>query len=356
MTIQRITRLVPFILLALLLTACGSGVGAVSWPGITVDEEGETAYVAFNQAVYALQVANGAQRWKFPAEPQASFTTFAIPTMTTDRQLLVSGYDNKLYSLNPENGNSSWSFEGAANRYIGNPLVNGETIYAPNSDNKLYTLNTDGSLQWTFSSQQPIWSQPVLTNDNVLVVASMDHNIYGVDPLNGEELWSLDTGGALVSTPTLGEDEIIYIGTLNHQVLAINGASGRVVWTYDAPGWVWGSPTLFDDQLFIGDLEGTVIALDSISGSQLWSVDTEGAITGGPLVKDDHIYVANENGQVISFTLDGTIQWTQNLEAPLYGSPVAAGDLILIGVGSADALVTALDSNGDAVWTFVPAK
>jgi outer membrane protein assembly factor BamB len=356
MTIQRFSRLVPFILLALLLTACGSGVGAVSWPGITVDEESGTAYVAFNQAVYALQIENGAQRWKFPAEPQANFTTFAQPIMTGEGKLLVSGYDKKLYSLNPENGNSSWIFEGAANRYIGNPLVNNESIYAPNSDNKLYALNSDGSLQWTFASQQPLWSQPVLVNDDVLVVASMDHNIYGVNPQSGEELWLLDAGGAMVSVPTIGEDGNIYIGTLNQQVLAVNSVSGRVIWTYDAPGWVWGSPSLFEDQVFIGDLEGTVIALDAGTGAELWSVDTEGAITGGPLLKDDHLYIVNENGQVISFTLDGTIQWTQNIEAPLYGSPVSAGDLILIGVGSADALVTALDGNGDSVWTFVPAK
>jgi outer membrane protein assembly factor BamB len=84
-------------------------------------------------------------------------------------------------------------------------------------------------------------------------------------------------------------------------------------------------------------------------------VDTEGAITGAPLVVDDHIYVINENGQVISFTLDGTIQWTKNIEAALYGSPIAAGDLILIGVGTADSVVTAFDQNGDTAWTFIPA-
>lgn len=354
MTIKRLRKFSPLLLLALLLTACGSGVGAVSWPGITISEESGTAYVAYNQAVYALQIDNGAQRWVFPAERQANFTTFAPPQLTEDGQLLIAGYDQTLYSLNPANGNSNWTFPGAANRYIGSPLNAGGLIYAPNSDNRLYTLDGNGDLQWTFPSKQPLWSQPILVGD-VLVLPSMDHNVYGVNAASGEELWSLDAGGAMVSSPTRGEEGIVFVGTLKQQVLAIDSASSRVQWTYDTPGWVWGAPTYFDGQLYVGDLEGTVIALDADSGREIWSVDTEGAITGGPLVLNDHIYVVNESGQVISFTLDGTIQWTKNIEAALYGSPVAAGDLILIGVGTPDALVVALDENGDTVWTFVPA-
>jgi len=190
---------------------------------------------------------------------------------------------------------------------------------------------------------------------NVLVVSSMDHKVYALDPQNGKEIWSVDAGGAIVSSPSVSEDGFVFVGTLNQQVLAIDAANGRVAWTYDAPGWVWGSPAYADGQLYLGDLEGTVIALDAVSGRELWSVDTEGSVTGAPLVVNEHIYVINENGQVISFDLDGTIQWTKNIEAALYGSPIAAGDLILIGVGTTASVVTAMDQNGDTVWTFVPA-
>lgn len=355
MIIKHLTKLFPLALLALLLTACGSAVAAGSWPGILVDEESSTVYVAFNQAVYALQIENGTQRWKFPAENQQNFTTFAPPQLAGDGQLLISGYDQTLYSLNPANGNSNWTFAGATNRYIGSPLIAVGNIYAPNSDNRLYALDANGELQWTFASKQPLWSQPILV-DETLVISSMDHNVYGLDPETGEEIWKLEAGGAMVSSPTPGEDGMIYVGTLKQQVLAIDGASGRVEWDYDVPGWVWGSPTYSDGQLFVGDLEGTVVALDAATGRELWSVDTEGAITGEPLVFKDHVYLVNENGQVISLTLDGTIQWTQNIEASLYGSPVAAGDLILIGVGTSDSLVVALDENGNTVWTFVPAS
>ncbi len=354
MTMKRFTKIIPLILVSLLLSACGSAVAAGSWPGISVDEQNGNAYVAFGQEVYALQLDNGAERWRYPAERQASFTTFAAPQITEDGQLLVAGYDQTVYSLDPANGNSNWTFAGATNRYISNPLVTPDAIYAPNADGKLYALDPNGSLLWTFAAKQPLWSQPVLVRD-VLVVSSMDHNVYGLNAQSGEELWSLDAEGAIVSSPTVGEDGIVYVGTLNQKVLAINGANGRSSWSYETPGWVWGSPTFFDGQVFVGDLDGTVVALNASNGQKIWSVDTDGAITGTPLVINDHIYVINENGQVISFALDGTIEWTKNIEAALYGSPIAAGDLLLIGVGSPASVVTALDYDGNTKWTFVPA-
>jgi outer membrane protein assembly factor BamB len=353
MTMKRFTRILPIILVSLLLSACGSSVPAGSWPGISIDEQNGNAYVAFGQEVYALQLDNGAERWHYPAERKASFSTFAAPQLTEDGQLLVAGYDQTVYSLDPANGNSNWTFAGATNRYIGNPLVTANGSFAPNSDGKLYALDANGSLLWTFAAEQPLWSQPVMVGD-VLVVSSMDHNVYGLNAQTGEEIWTLAAGGAIVSSPGVGEDGTVYIGTLNKKVLAINAANGREVWSFEAPGWVWGSPAYFDGQLYIGDLDGTVISLDASTGRETWSVDTEGAITGAPLVVDDHLYVVNENGQVISFALDGTIQWTKNIEAALYGSPIAAGDLILIGVGTADSVVTAFNQNGDTAWTFVP--
>lgn len=354
MTIKRFTRILPVILLGLLLSACGSAVAAGSWPGISVDREGGSVYVAFGQAVYDLQLDSGSERWHYPTEKQANFTTFAPPQLTADGQLLVSGYDQTIYSLNPANRNVNWKFAGATNRYIGSPLVTSNNIYAPNSDGKLYALDSTGALLWTFAAKQPLWSQPILSGD-VLVVSSMDHNVYGLDPQSGDQLWSLETSGAIVNSPTLGEDGTVFVGTLNKEVLAINSANGRTIWNYETPGWVWGSPTYFDGQLFLGDLDGTMVAVDASSGHELWSVDTEGAITGAPLALNDHIYVINENGQVFSFSLDGTIQWTKNIEAALYGSPISAGELILVGVGTTDSVVTALDQNGDTVWTFVPA-
>lgn len=352
------TRLVSLIALsffAIVLSACGSSQTAGSWPGITVDESTNTVYVAFNFHVYAVQADNGTEVWRFPVERDSKFSVFSAPQLSADGQLLFGAYNHVFYSIDPENGTANWTFAGASNRYIGSPVAYAANVYAPNSDHKVYALNADGELQWTFSSDQPQWSQPA-SDGSALYLSSLDHHLYALDAESGGELWNIDLGGTLVSNPVLNEGSI-YIGTLNSEVIALNAASGNVSWRFTSEGWVWGTPTFQDGQIYVGDLDGFLYALDAASGRELWRLDTQGPITGSPLVLNEHIYVINEAGKILSVTLEGEITWTKTLEeTKLYGSPVAAGDLIIFGHVGSETLLTALDENGDTVWSFIPAN
>src|SRR5574341_2699026 len=68
--------LFTLLFLSLSLSACagGAATAASSWPGLTVD--GETAYLAYNQHVYAINVADGKEKWRFPPEASNKRTTF----------------------------------------------------------------------------------------------------------------------------------------------------------------------------------------------------------------------------------------------------------------------------------------
>lgn len=349
---SRISTIFLIALLGLLLAACGGAPAASSWPGITVDEASGTAYVAFNQNVFAIQIDNGAQRWSFRPEGN-SFQTYAPPTLTADGQLLVGGYDNILYSLDPANGTQKWAFSGGGNRYVGSALESAGTIYAPNSDHRLYALNGNGELQWSFGANEPLWSQPA-SDGSAVYLAAMDHMLYALDA-NGDLLWEQDLGGTLIGSPVMSEDGVIYIGTLNKEILALDSGNGRLIWSFATDGWVWGAPALVDGQIFAGDLEGILYSIDAERGQELWRVTTEGEITGTPLVVGENVYVVNENGDVVSVTVEGTVRWTRNMERPLYGSVVQAGDLVLIGMTNVDTIVVALDENGTTVWSFIPA-
>lgn len=84
-----------------MLSACaGAANTATSWPGLTVDDQ--FAYVAYNTQVYAVDLSNGKEVWRFPDEPDNSVTFFADPELTDDGQLIVGGYDFNLYSLEPD--------------------------------------------------------------------------------------------------------------------------------------------------------------------------------------------------------------------------------------------------------------
>ncbi|MEX2144179.1 MAG: PQQ-binding-like beta-propeller repeat protein [Anaerolineales bacterium] len=353
---KHLLTLIPLIALSLFLSACGSSVAAGSWPGLSFDEARSLVYVANNQAVHALQIENGLERWQFPAEPQGAFTTHASPEMTDDDQLLVSGYDNILYSINPDTGAQIWTFPGASNRYVGSALAVGEFIFAPNADQRLYILESRGALVKTFASQDPQWSQPA-SNGSVVYLAAMDAFIYAIDAQSGSELWKLQIEGTIVGSPVLGADGLLYVGTFDQTVFAINTASRRETWHFDTQGWVWGSPLLVEDQLYVGDLDGIFYALDASTGEELWRIDTGGAITGTPALFNDNLIIGNEAGRLFSISFDGRsreIPLPVDYQGPLYGSPLVAGEFLLIGLTAKESIVIALDADNNVAWNFVP--
>lgn len=346
------------ILIALFLSSCGDAAtgAASSWAGLTVDAE--TAYLAFNQHVYAINLSNGLEKWRFPAEGKAQIAYYAPPALTPDGQLLVGDYVKSLHSLNPTNGQENWVFLEGTDRYIGGPLVINERIFAPNAGHHLYALDLRGNLIWTFTAKGPLWATP--TSDSgceCIYVASMDHHLYAIDAQSGNQKWMTeDLGGSIVSTPVFSEDGILYIGTFASEYLAIDAQNGSIIWRKPAEGWIWGGLHLKDGILYFGDLKGNLYAADAKTGGVIWKTQLGSSITESPLVTDDLIYVATENGVLKALDLNGNEVWNKPFNGKLYTSPVKAGDLILVAPIGTDELLFALDSNGNQKWSFIPEK
>ncbi|HRN50243.1 MAG TPA: PQQ-like beta-propeller repeat protein [Anaerolineales bacterium] len=335
-------------LLSLALSACGT-VPPLSWPGIEVNEADGHVYLAYQNKVTALNAESGTPVWEFPTENNKNFSTFADPVLANG-QLYFGGYDAVFYALNPANGSQAWSLAEADSKYIASPIVDGERIYAANADHNLYAMDTEGTLLWTFATSHPQWGTAALA-DGVVYVSSLNHFVYALDANSGEELWAADTGGTLVSGPLLSEG-VLYTGTFNSEVVAVDTDGGDVLWRFTTDGWVWGAPALHDGQLLVGDLSGILYALDPASGAELWRLETGGSITGTPLVFNERIYVINEAGRVLSIGLDGNILWNQDFGTELYGSAVAAGDLILVAQHNNTTTLIALNDSGTRVWQF----
>lgn len=351
--------LLVFIILltAMLISSCAGARGAAtSWPGLSANED--KVYVAFDQYVYAINLTNGFEQWRFPIEGDTNQTFYARPTLTSDNQLVVGGYDKILHSLDPENGIEQWSFTGATDRYIGNPLTIEDNIYAPNADEMLYAMDLQGNVQWTFETNGPQWAQPISDPECTCVyLPSMDHRVYSIDSESGRENWRTeDLGGSIAGIPAFNPEGFLYAGTFANEMLAIDTQSGQVSWRTPTDGWVWGGPVLKDDRLYFGDLSGTFYALDASNGQIIWQQQYEsGAISDTPLVTEDSIYFTTETGVVYALNIDGNSRWNKAIDGKLYSSPVLAGDLILIAAIDAEALVYAMDSNGNTQWGFTPA-
>ncbi len=357
------TKRIFFILLTLLLatlalSACTGGrrIVASGWAGVTTDEE--TAYLAYNTHVYAIDLATGNERWRYPDEADPAITFYAPPALTDDGQLIVGGYDNTLYSLNPDNGQLNWTFEGAEGRYIGGPLVTEEGIFAGTTDHKVYAVNFEGQPIWDqpFPTEKEIWARPAADPEaDRIYVASMDHHLYAVNPANGSKVWKTKgLDGSIVGTPALSEDQILYTGTIAKEVIALDAQNGGEIWRFGTEDWVWAGPAIQENRLYCGDLSGTFYAIDRESAELLWKVQPGEAIVSTPLVTEEAIYFTSEDGALVSVSPDGTIQWQQDFEGHTYTGPIAAEahELILVSTDQPDALLVAMNSNGTQKWTF----
>ncbi len=353
---KKILLIFTILLSAIFISSCTGARGAsTSWPGLSVNDD--KVFVAYNQHVHALNLANGSELWQFPTEGNNNQTYYARPTLTEDNQLLVGGYDKVLYSLNPDNGSVLWSYTNATDRYIGNPLTSGDKIYAPNADTMLYAMDLQGNAQWTFETEDgPQWAQPISDPEcTCIYLPSMNHQIYSIDAQSGRENWHTEElGGSVSGIPAFDPEGVIYAGTYASEMLAIDAQNGQILWRKPTNGWVWGGPIFKENRLYFGDLNGEVYALDATNGQVIWQVNTDGAITDSPLVTEDSLYVNTEAGTLYAFNLDGSILWSRPIGGKLYPSPVLAGDLILVAPIEADALIYALDINGNGRWSFSP--
>ena len=345
-----------------MLSACsGGGATANSWPGLSIDSSGEVAYVADKNAVYAVNTSNGTEKWRFPAEKSKS-TFYATPAESNDGQVIIGGYDKTLYGVNKENGNQNWAFIKAEHNYVAGPLVSDDLIFAPSSDNNLYTVDLNGNLKWQFETEYPQWGTPA-TDGETIYISSLDHHIYALDAKTGDLVWqSDDLNGAIQGSPTISTDGNLYIGTLGAGMFALNASDGSTIWQTPTDGWVFSGPVIYKDSLIFGDLTGTVYSMKSSDGSINWQVvpdpsDRKKAITEKLLLYQDVLYFGNENGVFYSMNpSSGTVNWSKPFDAKIFTTPVATDDLVIMALMGKESLLVAMNLDGTQKWTFLPAK
>lgn len=355
--------IIILIVLALSLAGCGGRrIVATGWSGINVSDE--TVYFSYGPQAYAVNLNNGSMKWAYPMEPVNGLDFYAAPVLTDDgSQLIVGSYKNEIFSLDPQSGVKNWSYtvvseDNTTVRFIASPLIAEGRIYAPASNNTLYALNLDGTLEWSFTTGDPLWSSPIYSdNCGCLYQTSMDHFLYTLDPEKGTLVWkSADLGGPMVSPPALSESGLIILSTFNNQVVALDEETHQTVWSFQTEDWAWASPLIDGDQVYVSDISGDFYALDLASGDLLWQLAPGGGIYSSALVVDDLIYFATDASSLVVVSRDGVVQRNQPIDGILYASPVAAGDKLLLAPSESEFYLLALNDSGVQLWGYPPPK
>jgi outer membrane protein assembly factor BamB len=361
------------LLLVFMMSGCTTAGLSTSWPGVNVAPE--LSYVAFGNYVYAVKNSDGSLAWRFPQEQKKDMVFYAAPAYENDL-VVVGDYNNWLFGVNATTGQQSWTFTEAKDKYVASPLMEKNSIYAPNADGHLYTLDLNGKLLWRFKTGKANWAKPVSDGTN-LYFGSMDHFVYalklnytqeeiGADE-NGKRiaiqkpLWSADLKTAIFADPVLSDKSILFAGTLGGELFAVDTASGKVLWSYPTSGkigGIWSSPVLVGDIVMIGDQLGKIYALDVKTGVEVWKspIESGAAVIGGGTALTDKAAFVTAGGKFMILDLDGHGVWSKTFTEPVYTQPKIVNDNIYLAAIGQSFLLTKFDQNGREFWSFNPPK
>jgi outer membrane protein assembly factor BamB len=354
---KRLTLIILLALGALFLSACSGQPLVNTWPGLAADAE--RAYISSGSFIYAVDLQNGTEVWRYPAEADSKILFFASPILTTDGQLLIgsAGSEHPFVSLNAETGKENWSepFMGGRGVWVASPLVVDDVIYAPNADGHLYILNLNGKeIADPVKLGGALWSAPV-TDGELLYVASLDHHLHIVNPETLKVIGTISIGGAVPASPAISMDGV-FVGSFASKVDFVSSA-GVSKTVAETGNWIWGTPTLDGETLYYADLEGKLYSLDLSTNRQNWdNVQPNGPVVASPLVVGDQIYVAAEAGTFIALDRDGKIVWEKTPGGKIYTTPVLSGEFLLVAPYQAEFALAAYDLDGKQAWTFTPQK
>ncbi len=358
-TQKSILKAILLLVLASLLLAGCAGVGANTWPALTTADN--SIYMAQMQ-IKKVDGTSGAENWVYPDKVDAANVFFGTPALANG-WVIAGNYGHVVVALDENNGSLIWSNEDqkGKGRFIAGPVVAGEQVLIPSTDQYLYALDLNtGKQLWKFKADGPLWAA-VAVDDKAAYLASMDHSLYAINLATGQKLWDLKLDAPMVATPVLDDQGILYLTTFNEEAVAVDTASHRVVWRVPITGRVWNPVLLHDGVLYFGTDANKIYALSADSGKTVWSQTADAttettAVTATPVVLGDSVAFTTEAGEVFTVSAAGTRGWTRTLKGKLYTNPVVVNNLMVVSGLEMDHYLATFDAQGKQDWTYDPPK
>ncbi|MGZ6322032.1 MAG: outer membrane protein assembly factor BamB family protein [Ktedonobacterales bacterium] len=145
-------------------------------------------------------------------------TSIASTVAVADGTAYFNSGDGAIYALDVRNGARRWR-QPLKSGYTSTPAVSDRTVFVGTTDSKVYALDAaTGKVRWSYATGGAVRSSPVVA-DGVVYVGSDDKNVYALDAKSGTLAHTYKTGGVIVSKPLILND-VMYITGLDGFVYA----------------------------------------------------------------------------------------------------------------------------------------
>jgi outer membrane protein assembly factor BamB len=184
--------------------------------------------------------------------------------------------DHKLYAVDGDTGEPVWDAPFETGGGIGSTaLIVDGVLYVGSFDSKFYAVDAaTGQEIWALEAGNWFWSDPVY-RDGIVYACSLDYNVYAIDAETGEiaSSWPgpFDTGAEVKSSPVI-VDDLLVVASEDGKIYGLDLTSGAKEWEEDVEAKVGSSLVASDGTLHINAQDGKLYTFTASTGRQKWSV------------------------------------------------------------------------------------
>lgn len=183
----------------------------------------------------------------------------------------------------------------------------------------------------------------VAVQDDLLISADIDGDVFALDRASGKVRWTAETDARAIAGPTIAGD-LVLLGTLGAEVIALNRTDGAPVWRVPVSSEVLAPPVSDGSVVIVRCGDGKLFALAADTGARLWSFDrAQPQLTlrgqSAPLLFEGVLVAGLDNGRAVALRTDtGEVLWEQVVAAPTGRNDLDRivdidGDLVTVGGG-----------------------
>ncbi len=293
----------------------------------------------------ALSPESGA-RYQSAAEMKAALETIDRPVATTPGAAAAAEQafidESKMKAL--------WTAK-VEDEIRSSPIVFKGIVYIAAYDNNLYAFNAaDGKPIIKFATEDGIPGTPsIAAEENLILIGSEDHKMYGLELRTLKKRWEFDSGGAIRSS-SIVEHGHVFFGNDSGTLHGVRLHDGKSDWNYSVGTAIRSRPAVTEDRFLFGTESGDLLCVD-LNRSLKWRFKAKRAVTSSPVIFDGIAYVGAMDGQIHAVAVDGGYGiWHFRTGKAIVSSPIVVEKMVY--VGSADGYLYALDLNGKEQWKF----
>jgi outer membrane protein assembly factor BamB len=159
----------------------------------------DTLYVGFADGyLVALHARDGTIAWERQINTNNRFKDVDSTPVIDGNNIYVSGFDNALYSLTRQTGQTQWRLDGGSSFPV---TVDGATIYYSTSEGKIRAVKKEtGTITWETAVKSGIATQPIRFKD-YLVYGETDGALRVTNPSDGKSVVDFYPRLGVNSTP-----------------------------------------------------------------------------------------------------------------------------------------------------------